>query len=66
MVNCKKTIGASERIREILAEDPELILNEDGSVEKLNITGNIRFDKVAFSYPAREDVESVERSVIEN
>ncbi|MCB0850897.1 MAG: ATP-binding cassette domain-containing protein, partial [Bacteroidetes bacterium] len=52
----QKTIGASERIREILAEDPELIL-KDGEDEKLQIKGEIQFDKVAFSYPSREDVE---------
>jgi len=50
----QKTIGASERIREILGESPELELKAQHSSKRLE--GEISFDDVQFSYPSRIDV----------
>lgn len=53
----QKMIGASERIRGILKEEAELSL-PDGPVKAQEpVTGDIRFDRVGFSYPTRPDVE---------
>lgn len=51
----QKTIGASERIREIMGETPELILAEEETAAA-KIEGNIAFREVGFSYPARPEV----------
>jgi ATP-binding cassette subfamily B protein len=50
----QKTIGASERINEILDEQSEVAIAD----EKLHspVTGNIQFKNVAFSYPTRSDI----------
>jgi ABC-type multidrug transport system fused ATPase/permease subunit len=51
----QRSIGASERLVEILDEKPEVDLFADVSVSRLK--GEIRYEDVAFSYPARPDVE---------
>ena len=51
----QKTIGASERIGEILQEDGELDLIPP-SDDLPRLEGNIGFESVNFSYPTREDV----------
>jgi ABC-type multidrug transport system fused ATPase/permease subunit len=51
----QKTIGASERVREILEETPEFEL--DAEIEMPRPEGHIAFNKVAFSYPTRPDME---------
>ncbi|MDX2249269.1 MAG: ABC transporter transmembrane domain-containing protein [Bacteroidia bacterium] len=51
----QKTIGASERIREILSETPELILGEEEKAAA-EIQGAIQFREVEFAYPARPEV----------
>ncbi len=60
----QRTVGASERILEILTEPSEVdtkalisAKKENKSLEKTPIKGNIRFDQVHFSYPTREDIE---------
>jgi ATP-binding cassette, subfamily B, bacterial len=51
----QRTLGASERIREILAENPETtLLPEKKSLKRIT---DIIFEKVSFSYPTRPDVE---------
>jgi len=50
----QKTIGASERVREILGEKPEVVLRPIEEVKRLK--GSITFDKVSFAYPSREDI----------
>lgn len=52
----QKTIGASERIREILEETPELIPG-DSDPEPVPIEGIIQFEQVAFAYPSRTEVQ---------
>lgn len=50
-------VGATERIREILKEQGEVEANPGHEVEKVALTGNIRYENVHFSYPTRKDVE---------
>ncbi len=50
----QKTIGASERIREILREEPEFLLPETDKVYP-KISGEVVFENVVFSYPSRPE-----------
>ncbi|MCL4145387.1 UNVERIFIED_CONTAM: hypothetical protein GTU68_020584 [Idotea baltica] len=52
----QKTIGASDRIREILQEDQEFDISEQKKDVFPKLEGRIQFQEVAFSYPARTDV----------
>lgn len=51
----QKTMGASERVREILREKSEFELAEL-AVKAPRLNGEIRFEQVAFSYPSRSDL----------
>ncbi len=51
----QRTIGASERILEILEEKSEVDLDAEINVQK--ITGDISFENIDFAYPSRPDVE---------
>ncbi|SFC01986.1 ABC-type multidrug transport system, ATPase and permease component [Flexibacter flexilis DSM 6793] len=51
----QKTIGASERILEILEEKSEIDLADN--VPNTRVNGSVRFDNVRFSYPSRADVQ---------
>jgi len=51
----QKTIGASERVVEIMDETPEINLHQ--TIEKNEFVGEVQFDAVRFSYPTRADVE---------
>lgn len=53
----QKAIGATERVFELLEEEPEKInLNQNASrIEK--IKGNVTFKNVAFQYPSREEIQ---------
>ncbi len=64
----QRTVGASERILEILEEESEFVLEEKLLVSSTNSTGNfaekpaivagnIVFKNVQFSYPTRTDVQ---------
>ncbi len=56
--NLQKTIGATERVLEILKEENEPVLLTQNSIEvehKLN--GSIDFENVSFSYAGRKDTE---------
>lgn len=50
----QKTVGATERIFEIIEEDGELQLGTSSLHTKLE--GSIQFDNVAFTYPTRPDI----------
>lgn len=50
----QRTVGASERIMEILGEENEIAIDEE--VPELKINGAISWENVAFSYPMRPDV----------
>jgi ABC-type multidrug transport system fused ATPase/permease subunit len=49
----QKTVGAAERINEILCENSEVLIA--ASSKAAEITGKVRFEKVRFSYPTRKD-----------
>jgi ATP-binding cassette, subfamily B, bacterial len=51
----QKTVGASDRIREILRTEPEFELLEE-PLDLPPLKGEIQFDKVSFAYPARPEV----------
>jgi ABC-type multidrug transport system fused ATPase/permease subunit len=54
----QRTIGASERIRDILREPVEFVLPETPVHETApRLQGHVVFDRVRFSYPSRPDVE---------
>ncbi len=51
----QKTIGATQRVRELMDTDSELIVhNENVKAERL--TGEIEFQNVEFAYPSRKEV----------
>lgn len=51
----QRTVGASERILEILDEKDEV--NLENSIETNPVKGNISFKNVNFRYPSRTDIE---------
>ena len=53
----QKTLGATQSVREILRSEGEAVELDKIIVEPQHIIkGNVRFEKVAFSYPSRRDV----------
>ncbi len=52
----QKTVGASERIFEIIGEPGEFSLEQNPD-PKIKLGGAIEFDKIRFSYPTRKDTE---------
>lgn len=56
--NVQKTVGASERVLEILAEKGEdVAITENTVVIAQKITGHLTFDHVGFAYPSRAEVQ---------
>jgi len=53
----QKTAGASQRIQEILAEEPEVADTNASHASSERIKGKVAFNQVRFRYPARPDVE---------
>ena len=51
----QKAVGATENLMNIIHEKGEKELNT--GVKKPEISGNVRFDHVSFTYPQRNDVE---------
>jgi len=58
-------IGATERIRNILGLDTELSLDSDEKQKPININGDIQFDNVNFTYPARPDIQVLSQLSLE-
>ena len=52
----QKTVGASERILEILAEEPEISIQGAFKEPKIKIEGRVDFEDIVFSYPTRNDI----------
>ncbi|MBK6731964.1 MAG: ATP-binding cassette domain-containing protein [Bacteroidetes bacterium] len=50
----QKTVGATERIFEIIEEEGEISLDSD--TPKTKLQGSIQFKNVAFTYPTRKDI----------
>lgn len=53
----QKSIGATEHLLEILDEPAEQITDSTLIADEDQLTGQISFEDVSFSYPSREDVE---------
>lgn len=53
----QRTLGASERILDILEETPEVDLTQAPATLSAPIEGDIVFNDVHFSYPTRPDIE---------
>lgn len=54
----QKTMGATERLRNLLKEVPEIDLEMARTKENFPaLKGKIEFKNVAFSYPSRQDIE---------
>ncbi|MFI5136024.1 MAG: ABC transporter ATP-binding protein, partial [Chitinophagales bacterium] len=54
----QKTIGATQRVRELQRELPEPVdLSEQKILPEYTIAGKVSFDEVAFSYPSRKEME---------
>ncbi len=54
----QKTLGATQRVRELLRTEGEPVELTDSLVKiEHPILGNVRFENVAFRYPSRMDVE---------
>ncbi len=49
-------IGATERVREILDEESEVLVEDTPPLPGKRFEGNIEFDEVAFTYPTRTDL----------
>lgn len=52
----QKAVGATERVFELLEENPEKINSTETNSEKI-VKGNVSFKKVAFSYPSRKEIQ---------
>lgn len=52
----QKAIGATERVFELLDENPEKI-NSNSNQNKEKIKGNVTFNNVVFSYPTRQEIQ---------
>lgn len=62
----QKTLGATQRVREILRDKGEDVSLDIIKVEpKFLLNGNVKFVDVAFSYPTRSDVEVLRKINLE-
>ena len=62
----QKTLGATQRVRELLRNQGEAIDLEGGNLRVSKpILGHVRFEQVAFSYPGRPDVEVLKNVQLE-
>ena len=52
----QKAIGATERVFELLEEEPEQI-NSQSSQSQQKINGDVNFKDVTFSYPSRKEIK---------
>lgn len=60
-----RTIGASERILEIMEDTPELDPGAGDTGSAQPVRGSIVYDEVRFSYPSRKDIEVLKGISIE-
>lgn len=53
----QKTLGATQRVRELLRADPEAIqTNNEPVEEQFKLSGQVNLQQVAFSYPSRKEL----------
>ncbi|HEX6429726.1 MAG TPA: ABC transporter transmembrane domain-containing protein [Niastella sp.] len=61
----QKTLGATQRVREILRDIPETVADTEEPVQEKNkLKGAVTFDRVAFSYPSRKEVHILKEVTI--
>lgn len=54
----QKTLGATQRVRELLREEPEHIDTDDEQVEeKYKLTGRVSLQHIGFTYPSRPEIQ---------
>lgn len=52
----QKTLGATERVRELLQETPEIRVDHpDAVIPSRRVSGEVRFEQVSFRYPSRPE-----------
>jgi len=62
----QKSIGATQRVRELLLEDVENVNVSNGKLnEQHKLSGKVHFDDVSFGYPGRKDVTVLKNVSIE-
>lgn len=53
----QKTLGATQRVRELLRAEPEGVsITDEPLLEKYKLNGKVSFQQVAFSYPSRQEL----------
>jgi ATP-binding cassette subfamily B protein len=52
----QRTLGANERVQELLREQPELSAAQDAARPAVRLQGEVQFRDVHFSYPSRADL----------
>jgi ABC-type multidrug transport system fused ATPase/permease subunit len=56
--NLQKTLGATQRVRELLKEETEQVSTTEEAIKKEYVfNGEVEFRDVAFSYPSRKEVQ---------
>ncbi|MBN8669654.1 MAG: ATP-binding cassette domain-containing protein [Chitinophagales bacterium] len=62
----QKTLGATQRVREILKEVPEDVATENEPInEKYRLSGKVSLQNVAFTYPSRPEIQVLKGVTIE-
>ena len=62
----QKTLGATERVRELLAESPEIDSRAPApALPAPRFRGTVRFDDVTFRYPSRKEIPVLQNLTIE-
>lgn len=55
--NLQKTVGATQRVREILKSEPEKVKFQDQMARpELRLNGSVKFENIFFSYPSRQEI----------
>ena len=53
----QKTLGATQRVRELLKETPEPVsINEDPLLDRYKLTGKVTMQNIAYRYPSRPEM----------
>ncbi len=62
----QKTLGATQRVRELLVSIPEdVVINDEPVEEKYKLKGNVSLQNIAFSYPSRPELSVLKDVSIE-
>jgi ABC transporter fused permease/ATP-binding protein len=53
----QKTLGATQRVRELLNEQTEDVITEQVTEQQFHLTGRVEMQHVAFNYPSRKEIQ---------